>query len=831
MLMLNKLRNEIKPDAIAIAFDVHAPTFRHAAFKEYKAGRKSMPEELACQIPILKELLSLLGYTLLECEGFEADDILGTLTKACEKGNHYCVIATGDRDSLQLVSDLVSVRITTTKCGKPDVTLYDEERVIEEYGIKPKQLVDIKALQGDTADNIPGVVGVGRKNALFLIQQYGNIKAIYNDIDSLDIKSSIKKKLIEGKDSAHMSYKLGKIYRNVPIDSNIENYVLKNFDINKAINLMEQLELFSLIEKLEEEEIFFNEVNIEPIEETFEIIYEDDFKKLKSLLLNKQRADFTVFYKEDSIAIVSFIIEGSIFVLKKKPGFEGFFKEILEDENIEKRVHDSKRLFNFAENNGIDLKNIVFDTMLAGYLLNPSSQSYDLERLYLEYGDGENLYRTNLFDDELLAIKQAKEFSEIVDKLSEKIEQNEQTFLLQKVEIPAAKILSNMENIGFSVDEIGIQKYGDLLSENISNLEKEIYELIGCKFNIKSTKQLGKALFEFLGLPHGKATSRGYSTNAETLEKLRFMHPAVEKVLKFRTMSKIKSTYCDGILKILKEDGRIHTNFNQTETRTGRLSSTEPNLQNIPIKTEIGKELRKFFRAREGWLLVDADYSQIELRVLADLANEQNMIAAFKNNEDIHAITASQVFNMPLAMVTPIMRNRAKAVNFGIIYGIGAFSLSKDISISREEADDYINQYFYRYSGIKNYIDEILELARESGYVETKFGRRRYLPEISSKNFNLRSFGERVAINMPIQGTAADIIKIAMIRVAKRFEKENLKARLVLQVHDELLVEAPREEADIVAKLLKEEMEEAVELRVPLIATTGIGKTWYEAKK
>ncbi|MDR1253628.1 MAG: DNA polymerase I [Oscillospiraceae bacterium] len=830
IMMLNKLTHETTPDAIAIAFDMRTPTFRHKAFKGYKAGRKGMPSELACQLPVLKELLEYLGYAMVECEGFEADDILGTLAKSCEKGGHTCIIATGDRDSLQLVSNLVSVRITTTKCGKPSVTLYDEKKVIEEHGVTPKQLVDIKALQGDTSDNIPGVVGVGKKNALMLIQKYGSLDAVYDDIESHNIKLSIKSKIIEGKDSAYMSYKLGKICRSVPIERDIQKYVPKKINFKKAMKLMSKLELFHLIKLLRDEEILSREKSADLNDENLKIIYEDDFEKIKLLLLDRKKADFTIFYEGEKITIISFIIDKSIILVKERLWFDLFLKEILEDESIEKRTHGLKQLFHVAQNYSITPKNIVFDTMLAAYLLNSSSKNYDLERLYTEYGDGEPIRPITLWNAELLAAKQTKEFFKILDSLSKKIDENNQTFLLNEIEIPLAGVLSDMERTGFTVDKAGISEYGELLYKSICNLEKEIYESIGYEFNIRSPKQLGDALFKSLELPHSKETQRGYSTSADVLEKLRFMHPVVEKILEFRTISKIKSTYCDGMLKVVQSDGRIHTKFNQTEARTGRLSSMEPNLQNIPVKTELGKELRKFLRAREGWLLIDADYSQIELRILADMANDKNMLASFQKGEDIHSITASEIFHIPLSMVTSVMRNRAKAVNFGIIYGMGPFSLAKEIGVNRKEANDYINKYFAHYSDVKNYIDNTLKFAKEHGYVETKFGRRRYIPEILSTNFNLRSFGERVAMNMPIQGTAADIIKIAMIRVKNRIDKENLNAKLILQVHDELIVEAPVCEADKIAQLLENEMKAAAKLKVDLVAKAAIGKTWYDVK-
>jgi DNA polymerase-1 len=594
---------------------------------------------------------------------------------------------------------------------------------------------------------------------------------------------------------------------------------------------MSKLELFTLIKKLEDEAITVKEKTADLNEGKVRFITQEDIEQTNDLIKKNKALDFIVIYDNNKISMISLIFKESIFLIKKPGDFLEFFKSVLENKTIKKRTHDAKQLFYTLKKYQINPQNIVFDTMLAGYLLNPSAPSYDLEYLCAEHADMDFFNNRSVYDDiELYTIKKSKEFAKIIEPMCKQICRNGQESLLENIEIPLSSVLSNMEINGFEVDERGIKEYKNVLINKLEEIESQIYELVGYRFNIKSPNQLGDALFISLGLPHGKTTQRGYSTSAEILERIQSRHPVVPKVLDFRTISKIKSTYCDGMLRAVGENSRIHTKFSQTETKTGRLSSQEPNLQNIPVKTEIGKELRKFFCAREGCLLIDADYSQIELRILADISGDENMIDLFRNNKDIHTITAAKIFHLPESMVTKAMRNKAKVINFGIIYGMSSFSLAKEMKTTRKEANVYINNYFEYYSGIKNYVEKVLEFAKENGFVKTKFERVRYLPEIISKNFNIRSFGERAARNMPIQGTAADIIKIAMIRVQKRLEQEQLKSQLILQVHDELIIEAPEEEAKKVAKLLKQEMQEATSLKVPLVANIGTGKTWYEAK-
>lgn len=809
LTMLLKIQEDVTPDAVAIAFDLKAPTFRHKAYEGYKSNRKGMPEELHQQLQPLKDLLTLLGYTIITKEGYEADDILGTLSHTCKVNGDECVLATGDRDSLQLINDKVTVRLASTKGGKANTILYDEKKIMEDYGVTPRQLIEIKAIQGDSSDCIPGIPGIGPKGAGDLIQRFNNLDYIYENLDTIDIKDGMRKKLRENKDSAYMSRMLGEIKLDIPIDTDINHYLVNCTQPDEASRMMAKLELFSLIDKFKLKEV-------ESAEETPK-------EKKKYSLNEKNTIDLSgkelyIYSNSKSKGDIEYlyIIEENEIIKTTN------VDTILKSEN-KKYVYSSKELFAYADKKGFEIKNLVFDVTLASYLLNPNSSSYDIDKLNGEYEvetyDGEDEFFCNIAP-----------MIDLCNILEKKIEDCNQKKLLEEIEIPLSNVLAKMENLGFAVDKKGIENFGKMLKENIENLKSEIYNSVGREFNINSPKQLGVALFEDLALPCKKKTKSGYSTSADVLESLKNQHPVVSMVLQYRTLSKLNSTYCEGLLKVIGDDGRIHSSFNQTETRTGRISSTEPNLQNIPVRTELGREMRKFFTARDGWVLVDADYSQIELRVLADISGDKNMIDAFKNNQDIHAITASQVFNMPLDFITGEMRSRAKAVNFGIVYGIGAYSLAKDIGVTNKEAKNYIESYLKHYSGIDKYMHDVVEKAKDTGYVETVFGRRRYLPELSASNGMTRAFGERVARNAPIQGTAADIIKIAMIKVDKRLAEENLEARLVLQVHDELIVECPSHESMRVAMILQEEMEKAVSLSVPLVADSAVGKTWYDAK-
>ena len=817
MNIFYKLCDELFPDSVAFAFDLKAPTFRHKMYDEYKAGRKPMPPELAEQMPVLKDLLRALGYKIVTKEGYEADDILGTLAFSCKEGDE-CYIATGDRDSLQLVGDNVKVLLASTKMGRPETNIYDVKRIKDDYGVTPHQLIDIKALMGDSSDNIPGVSGVGQKTAQSLISELGSIQNIYDNIDTIDIRETLRNKLKNDKDSAFMSYKLGEICKSVPIETDYSFYVPDEGDKGEALSILRSLEMYKLIDK-----IGLNTVTYDAKPENTTVKEYKRVNSLNAFLLKANKLYFVYSVKDGRFESLAACNGDDICEVNTENDSEvEAFINILEDENTEKYTFNIKPLYAYAFSHGFEIKNVKMDLMLAAYLLNPSAKDYDIEKLAAEY----NVYYEA--DGGFSALSET--VYPLTVKLSALLEERDQTELLSNIELPLAEVLASMEKIGVKVDKSGIEAFGDMLGERIKGLQSRIYELAGEEFNINSPKQLGEILFVKLAIPTKKKTKSGFSTNAEVLEKLADEYEIVKFILEYRTYTKLKSTYCDGLLKEIAADGRIHSTFNQTETRTGRISSTEPNLQNIPVRTELGREMRKFFIADDGKVLVDADYSQIELRVLSDIADDKAMIDAFNNGDDIHAITASQVFKMPLQMVTPLMRSRAKAVNFGIVYGIGAFSLAKDIGVSRAEADRYIKDYLHHYSGVDRYMNEVVEEAKKNGYVKTLFGRRRYLPELSSSNGMLRAFGERVARNMPIQGTAADIIKIAMIRVYTRLKEENLNARLILQIHDELIVEAPENEKTKAELIVKEEMENACKMKVLLKSDAHSGESWYDAK-
>ncbi len=801
--ILHRLQELENPDGVAVAFDLKAPTFRHKLYSEYKAGRKGMPDELRSQMPILKEWLSLAGYTCIECEGYEADDILGTLAHLCEQNGHECVISTGDRDSLQLISDKTRVLLAATKMGKPEIINYDKAALFEKYGLTPQEMIELKALMGDSSDNIPGVAGVGEKTATDLISRFHNIDFIFENIETLDVKDGVRNKLIAGEESAFLSRELGTICKSAPIDQNIENYKTKNANTQELARLMTRLEFFKLLEKMNLKAD--NSTAATPTKNLPQIKVCNEFIPADCVSVYEQNGEYAV------------VGGGSVC----KCDFETV-KQIYEDKQISKFVYDYKTIY--KQNNRI--VNVVFDAMLAGYLCNPSASSYDKERLFAEY----SAELPEIIGEADEIIRNACLFYDLCKKLEEELKKSGQFDLFMNIELPLAKVLGDMELKGFKVNLNGLKDMSQELQERITKIQSEIYSLVGYEFNLNSPKQLGVALFEELGLPAKKKTKGGYSTNAEVLEDLKDHHPAVSLLLEYRQLSKLKSTYTDGLQSCVAEDGRIHTTFNQTEARTGRISSLEPNLQNIPVRTSEGRRLREFFVAEDGKVLVDADYSQIELRVLASMADDQNMISAFKDGTDIHTATAAQVFGMPIDMVTPVMRSRAKAVNFGIVYGIGAFSLSKDIGVTRKEADSYIKSYLASYSKVAEYMENTIKDAKLNGYVTTLFGRRRYLPELSSSNGMLRAFGERVARNAPIQGTAADIIKLAMIRVFDRLADEMPTARLILQVHDELIVECDEKDAATVRSILQAEMENAASLSVRLTADANYGKNWLESK-
>lgn len=825
MNILLKLEEEYAPQAVAVAFDLSAPTFRHTLYTQYKAGRKGMPEELAQQLPVLKQLLELLGYRIVEQAGYEADDILGTLAFQSASQNCGCYLVTGDRDSLQLVSETVSVLLTSTKMGRPQTVCYDPQQVKEEYGVTPKELIEVKALMGDSSDNIPGVAGVGKKTAEELIARFHSIDAIYTDLDAPDIKPGVREKLRGGRDSAYLSRDLGTICLEVPIETRLEHYRKQQPDVHRAAALLADLELFRLIERLgfiQNAQLTFTGAQAEKqTQPAVQVREESDMDFLLTRLRSDKQAIFTV----DAQGNFYFALGDAVVLVCAENARYGYLlEELLENGEIRKYTQKSKGLCTLTMRHGLVLQGLAGDTALAAYVLNPNANDYGTQRLAQEYG-------VSLQEGpESVPAREAAVLPELFRVLHGKIEEREQNDLLFGIELPLSCVLAQMEESGFAVDRDGIVQFGQILAERIAETEETVFDAVGYRFNLNSPKQLGEALFEKLQLPTGKKTKTGYSTNAEVLESLAAEHPAVAKVLEYRTLAKLKATYCDGLVKEIAADGRIHSTLHQTETRTGRISSAEPNLQNIPVRSELGSQLRRFFRAKSGHVLVDADYSQIELRVLAHIAQDEAMLAAFNEGVDIHTVTASQVFGLPPERVTPLMRSRAKAVNFGIVYGIGAFSLAQDIGVSRYEAGQYISEYLRHYAGVNRYMEQVVEQAKTDGFVQTLYGRRRYLPELSASNFNMRAFGERVARNMPIQGTAADIIKLAMIRVSKRLREEHFAAKLILQVHDELIVEAPCEEAEAAAVLLKEEMENAAQLSVRLTADVHIGETWYDAK-
>ncbi len=820
MSILLKLKAEVEPDAVAIAFDVKQPTFRHLMYDGYKSNRKGMPDELASQMQPLKDLLTFLGYKIIEAPGWEADDILGTLAYASGE-NDFCYIATGDRDSLQLVRDNVNVLLASTYMGNAVTVKYDVAEVEKKYLVSdPKLLIDIKALQGDSSDCIPGVAGIGEKTAKELVSKYGTVDSIYSNLDNLDIKKGVYDKLAADKNMAYLSRKLGTISTEAPVSKDYKDYIPKETDVYNVSKLLSELEMFKLLDRL----------NLKPVEIHNEIknsinvnTEEYEVNDLK-LFYNGLRKQEKVFFTFDNGVFYFATDNGVAVVNPENDGYVEFITDFLFDKVINKYTYDCKSLYRFFYDYRLDIEinNIVGDAMLYAYIVNPSA-TYELKRLAEEYA--------HIIADENTSLSfLTAYFPAVFDELIKKINENGQQQLIDEIEMPLARVLASMEKEGFLIDKAGIENFGIEINNKAQNLVKEIFDEVGYEFNLNSPKQLGEALFDKMSLPAKKKTKTGYSTNAEVLEGLAEKYPVVAKILEYRTLSKLKSTYCDGLVKVIDKDGRVHSSLNQTETRTGRISSSEPNLQNIPVRSELGKEMRKFFVAKPGCVLIDADYSQIELRVLASCADDKNMIDAFNNGDDIHTITASQVFDLPPMMVTPVMRSRAKAVNFGIVYGIGAFSLSKNIGVTVKEADKYIKDYLNNFSGVRDYMIKTVEDAKKNGFVASQFGRRRYLPEIQSSNAIIRASAERMAMNMPIQGTAADIIKIAMVKVFKKLEEQKFNAKLILQVHDELIIEAPEDEKDKVALILKNEMENAVKMKVLMQADVGTGKTWYEAK-
>ena len=831
LTMFHKIYTDTQPDGVAVAFDRKAPTFRHLKYADYKGKRKGMPPELAMQLQPLQELLAAMGLRLLSADGWEADDILGTLAEACRLNpDDSCVIATGDRDTLQLVGDGVVVRMLTTRQGKAEAVLYDERKILEDYGVKPVQLIEVKAIQGDTSDNIPGVPGIGEKGALDLVSRFGSLDYIYSHIDEIDVKPGIRKKLIEGRESAYLSRWLGTVATNAPVPTDLGEYVPQPPDAEKVTELMLRFELFRSLEKMKKE--WFRDAPppspaAAPADHadaaaSTDVIFCRDTDALISQIREDGKAYFLLPEDPEQICVAR---QGNVVVVTGQD-VERFCREILADDAIEKFTFDLKTTLHVLAPWGIVPRRVVCDVMLGAYVLNPSSDCESLEKLAAQYA-------SVLPDSIPSGLKTAllcQRLPAMCGRIMAEIERNRQLPLLSDVEIPLAYVLADMETAGFAADAHALDEFEKRLSLRVNELTAKIYALAGEEFNINSPKQIGAVLFEKMKRPGGKKTKTGYSTNAEVLERLAADNEIVALILEYRTLTKLTSTYCQGLKKAIAADGRIHTTFRQTETRTGRISSVEPNLQNIPVRTELGSELRRFFRAGEGMTLVDADYSQIELRVLADMAGDEIMTQAFRDGTDIHAVTASQVFGIPLAEVTPRMRSNAKAVNFGIVYGISAFSLAKDIGVSNAEAAAYINSYMRKYSAIADYMKKLVEQAKATGYAETMFGRRRYLPELTASNFQTRSFGERVARNMPIQGTAADIIKKAMIAVHQRLRAEGMRSRLILQIHDELILECPLDESVKATEILRQEMESAVSLSVPLTVDAHAGDSWFDAK-
>lgn len=813
LAILQKLFEGEAPDSLCVAFDLPAPTFRHEMYEGYKAQRKPMPEELAVQMPLLKETLDAMHIRRLEAAGWEADDVLGAVSAICEKSGWACEIVTGDKDSFQLITETTSVLHVKSRMGQTETILYDRARFEEEYGFAPPLMVDLKALMGDASDNIPGVPGIGEKTALDLVRRYGRVADIYAGLDGLDIKDSVRKKLAAGRESAEMSYTLATISREAPVELKPEDAAWSRDFGPELYAVLDRLGFRRFIEKW----------GLAPAPE---VVQEAESRAMPELsALTAQEAEARIRAAEtlglalpgDDLDSLSLCDGEAIFTLNWGELGEDYNRllRLVFSPEVKKSAHGVKDLMGLALAEGLGTEGFVFDTELAAYVLDPTESGYDLGKLTKRYLGAE--------------LPEARAALELMAPMRAKLAENGAEKLYFDIELPLCQVLAEMERAGFLVDRKALADFGESLTAGIDALQRGIWELAGHEFNINSPKQLGEVLFDELMLPAGKKTKTGWSTNADILEKLIGKHPIIGDILEYRMLTKLKSTYADGLLKVISADGRIHTNFRMTVTATGRLSSTEPNLQNIPVRRELGAQIRRMFVAAPGCVLVDADYSQIELRLLAHISGDETMQNAFKSGEDIHAVTASQVFGLPLAEVTPAQRSSAKAVNFGIVYGISAFSLAQDIKVSPAEARAYIDAYMQKYHGVREYMDRVIAEAKERGYVETLFGRRRPVPELKASNFNTRSFGERVARNMPIQGTAADIIKLAMVNVRRRLRAEGLEARLILQVHDELIAECPEREAERVAALLEEEMERAVTLSVPLTAEAHSGHSWAEA--
>lgn len=839
--ILFKELDDIKPEYLVVAFDLKAPTHRHKMYDKYKANRHGMPEELAMQMPILKETLKAMNVCIIEKEGYEADDILGTLAKWGQKEELEVTVLTGDRDSFQLIDKNIKVRIPRTKMGKTETEDYTVEKIEEEYGLEPLDLIEVKGLMGDTSDNIPGVPGVGEKTALNLIKQYKSIDEVYNHID--EQKGKLKEKLSENKDLAYLSRTLGTIDINAPIEKDLGAFQVEEWNKPEVLEIFKKLKFNRFIDRFALQENIgatsFSDSQINTEIEHEKIV---DKTKLAELKQEIQENKVIYYYLTEEKFIIYSPKTNKCFSIENIQDF----KDIFEDKNILKCSYKQKEEFIILWNKGIEAKNLMFDIAIAGYILNSNINKYTIEYLaneYINFDIAEYLSNTEETGVEQITLfdnaEESKEdktyiyayaIYKLYNVLTQKMEEAGSIDLFNKIEMPLTEVLASMQYEGIYIDKQELLDFGKELQEKIDILTQEIYELTGEEFNINSTKQLGEILFEKLKLTAKKKTKTGYSTDVDVLEKIKYEHPVIEKILEYRQLQKLNSTYVEGLIPYIDETGRIHSKFHQTVTTTGRISSTDPNLQNIPTRMELGRKLRKVFKPEQGYIFVDADYSQIELRVLAHISEDKNMIEAFCNNEDIHAQAASKVFNIPLEEVTKEERTKAKAVNFGIVYGISEFGLGEQLGVSRKKAKEYIEQYLDKYSGIKEFMTNIVEETKEKGYVETLYHRRRYVPELKSNNYMVRQFGGRVAMNTPIQGTAADIMKIAMINVYNKLKENNLKSKLIVQVHDEILVETLESEKEQVKQIVKEEMENVIKLKVPLLAEVEEGYNWYEAK-
>ncbi len=819
--IMQSLLDEETPDALAVAFDEKGPTFRHQTYEGYKATRKPMPDDLASQMPILKDILDAMHIQMYSLQGWEADDILGTAGKICGEHGWDCVVVTGDRDSLQLVDDHVTVKLVTTKGGKTQAVNYTPAVFESEYGFKPKGLIDLKALMGDSSDNYPGVPGIGEKTAKDLMTKFGSLDNVYANAEDPSLKPAVKRKLAEGKESAYQSYDLATIRCDAPVDFVPEATCLTCWDRPRVLELFRSLDFGRLIEKYRLLEPEADIIQEDVLKTEMETITYENLDEFLSMLATQE--EIYIWGSQDLSEIAVYVNGKAWSAAESELGFmewprlmDGIFAP-----GLKKVTHDAKSMMTTLLKQGYCPENFVYDTALAAYLLEPSRSSYPLDSLLEHY-----CHRAT---EEGPGGKAAAVHA-LYEVLPGLVKENGMEQVYFQIDFPLCRVLSEMEQTGILLDKDALVAFEKMLSQRISDCETLIFGYAGEEFNINSPKQLGVLLFEKLELPHGKKTKSGYSTNIDVLESLRDKHPIIPAIIDYRMLTKLRSTYAEGLLKVVGSDGRVRTTFQNMVTATGRLSSTDPNLQNIPVRTELGAEIRKMFVPREGWVLVDADYSQIELRVLADIAKDQAMQEAFLSGDDFHTITAARVFGVEQTEVTPLMRRSAKAVNFGIVYGISDFSLAGDIGVTRKEARAYIDGYLDHYRGVKQYMTDVVANAKETGFVETSYGRRRALPELKSTNFNVRTGAERMALNTPIQGTAADIIKIAMIRVRDTLKEMNLQARLVLQVHDELIVECPEQEAQTVMEVITKEMEAAAKISVPLVAEAHQGKNWAEAK-